>query len=129
MTRLATIAFSLVLALGSGAVHQAVVAQPAAYRGFAAHYKPGLMEYVARKRGLPTGGCLAASPYHRIGTRVSVESLTRGTALTCLIVDVPHPRDRAQVIRRGIIIELDYRSNGVLCYHREPPRKCRVAVQ
>lgn len=95
--------------------------------GFAAHYRPGLMEQVARRRNLPDRGCLVASPYHGIGSRLEVAS-KRGR-LRCLVADVPQPADRAAIVRRRIIVEFDFRSNARLCPARERPENCPVLVR
>lgn len=98
--------------------------------GYAVHYRPHLMERVSRNRGLPIVGCMVASPYHRIGTWLTVSSAQRGRTLHCRVTDVPHPRDRAQIIRRQIIVELDFESAKILCGIRRvneaPPSACRV---
>lgn len=107
------------------------IASAAPRQGFAAHYRKGLMQRVARVRGLPDTGCLIASPFHTIGDHAVVTS-TRGS-LNCLVVDVPHPRDRPSIIRRGIVAELDFESARLLCGIRfagqEPPRNCPVSVR
>lgn len=101
--------------------------------GYAAHYRPHLMERVSRVRGLPVVPCMVASPYHRIGTWLTVTSARRGKTLTCRVTDVPHPRDRASIIRRRIVVELDFRSARILCgieyVGQEPPWACPVGVR
>jgi len=106
-------------------------AQPASYTGFAAHYQKGLMEAVARHRGIPPASCMVAHTYHPIGTVVDVLGLRTGRRLRCLVVDVPRPgRDRASIIRRHIITELDYGSNRVICgSSHEPPSYCPVVTR
>ncbi len=39
-------------------------AAPRERRGFAAHYRPGLMEKVAKRRRMPVVPCMVASPHH-----------------------------------------------------------------
>lgn len=104
-------------------------AQARSRRGFAAHYRSGLMEQVARRRGLdaPAGSCLVASPFEAIGVRLAVRS-ARGSRV-CLVVDVAHPRDRPTIMRRQIVIELDFRTNGQLCPPAERPERCPVTVE
>lgn len=104
----------------------ATVAAPRVQHGYAAAYRAGLMERVSRNRGLPVVGCMIASPTHRIGTWVTVRSV-RGQR-RCRVTDVPHPRDRAAIVRRGIVAELDFRSNRALCPRNERPERCRVEV-
>lgn len=114
----------------------ALLAEPAAAHrtrtGFAAHYRPGLMERVSRNRGLPVVGCMVASPYHRIGTWLTVTSAKRNKTLHCRVTDVPHPRDRKAILRRNIIVELDFGSAKILCgitrVAQDPPWACPVGV-
>lgn len=103
--------------------------QPASYTGFAASYTPGLMEAVARHRGIPPASCMVAHTYHPIGTVVDVLGLRTRRRLRCLVVDIPQPRDRARIIRRRIITELDYASNRIICgSSHEPPSFCPVVT-
>jgi hypothetical protein len=112
--------------VAQGLVVAALGAAPATRQGFAAHYRAGLMEQVARRRGLPDRGCLVASPYEAIGSRLQVAS-RRGT-LHCTVVDVCHPRHCAAIRRRGLVVELDAGSNRRLCPPNERPERCPVRV-
>ncbi|GIV96926.1 MAG: hypothetical protein KatS3mg057_1583 [Herpetosiphonaceae bacterium] len=102
------------------------------YVGFAAHYRPGLMTQVAHNRGMPLVDCMVASPFLPLGTWVTVESQKYGVRKICRVTDVAHPRDRENIIRRGIVIELDFQSATQICrisyYGQEPPRACPVIV-
>ena len=125
-------ALMLLLAVTLGALlPQPVEAKPTTRRGFAAHYGKGTMERVARKRGMSDRGCLVASPFEPLGTRVEVRS--RRGVQSCLVVDIPQRRHRASIIRRGIVVELGWPSAQALCglrYVREqPPSKCPVTVR
>jgi len=98
--------------------------------GFAARYRIGLMEKVAVKRGIAPVGCLVASPFERIGTRLRITSLVNERQRTCTVVDVAHPRDRARIIERGIVVELSHQDARTLCGSVvDPPRQCRVVVK
>lgn len=118
---IAVVLLALLLAL---LLPPVVAAHP--QRGYAAYYRPGLMERVSRNRGLPLVGCMIASPYERIGTWLTVRS-AKGVR-RCRVTDVPQPRDRSAILRRGIVVELDYASNRALCPRNEPPRRCAVEV-
>lgn len=73
---------------------------------------------------------VCASPYHALGTIITVRSSTRSTAWRCIVGDVAHPRDRASIVRRGIVVEVTPRGAMVLCGTvREPPSQCPVTVK
>lgn len=103
---------------------------PARQVGYAAHYRPGAMERVVRKRGLPPGHRYVASPYHPVGTRLTV--CRRDQCVPVVVADVCHPRDCATIRRRGIVVELSFPLARQLCgirrYGQEPPRACPVIV-
>jgi hypothetical protein len=102
------------------------------YSGYAAHYRPGLMAKVSRNRGLPVVSCMVASPFHRVGTWLTVTSRKNGRSLRCRVTDVPHPRDRARIVRRGIVVEVDFTSAKALFGIRRvgqlAPRDCKVII-
>lgn len=94
--------------------------------GVAAMYAPGVMDRVADNRGLPRETCMVAMA-QPIGTRVAVYGDVG--AAECVVMDVPHPRDRSAIAARGIVVELDYRSSWRVC--RNPllgPAQCPVVV-
>lgn len=115
------------------AILHAVQPAPVVHEGFAPHYAPGLMEKVARKRGMPTSGCLASSPLYPLGTVVHVHATRLDKHATCRIVDQSHPRDRARHIRTRRILELSWPDAKRLCGLRfvgqEPPEHCPVIIQ
>src|SRR6187551_1902236 len=88
----------------------ALLIQPAqaAQSGFAARYRPGLMERAAEIHGVrvPPGRELCASPLHPLGTLLTVTSRITGRVWSCIVGDIAHARDRAHILRRGIVIEL-----------------------
>ena len=100
--------------------------------GFAAHYRPGLMQRVARVRGMESVACMVASPHHRIGTWLTVTSHKFKKTLTCRVTDVPRAKDRATLLKRKIVVELDFNSATILCrikrVRERPPSACPVVV-
>jgi hypothetical protein len=99
--------------------------------GFAPRYSPGVMERVARNRGMDVAGCMVSSPFYDIGTRVIVYGRNTDRALSCTVVDVSHPRDRARHIRTKRITELSYPAALALCGRKHinhRPEQCPVVV-
>jgi hypothetical protein len=99
--------------------------------GFAPRYSPGVMERVARNRGMDVAGCMVSSPFYDIGTRVIVYGPNTDRALSCTVVDVSHPRDRARHIRTKRITELSYPAALALCGRKHinhRPEQCPVLV-
>ena len=100
--------------------------------GFAAHYRPGLMDQVARRRGMPRVACMVASPHYALGSWVKVRSQKNARLLYCRVTDVPQPYHRARLQQRKIVVELDFKSATLLCNIRrskqEPPRACPVVL-
>lgn len=107
-------------------------AQPATsatYHGYAARYRPGMMQRVGRNRGM-SANCMVAHTYHGLGTWVVVRGVRLGRSLRCLVVDVPAPRDRASIIRRNIIVELSHEDSRYICGStKQPPSYCEVVTE
>lgn len=103
------------------------------YRGFAAHYRPGLMERVAQRRNMPQTPCMVATPYFALGSWVRVQSRKNGRTLRCRVTDVPQPRHLPQLRKRNIVVELNFASARTLCNiqrsGQEPPRACPVILR
>ena len=123
----------LLLAMLPGVVVPAAVrATGKQHTGFAAHYRPGLMERVARVRGLAVVACMVASPHHRIGTWLSIHSPKRKKTLACRVTDIPKAHHRGALIKKGIVVELDFESAKILCGIKRPrelpPRACTVVT-
>lgn len=82
---------------------------------------------------VPATRKMCASPFHPLGTLLTVTSRVRGRAgrtWRCVVVDVAHERDRATIIRRGIVIELPPSGAMHICGSvTEPPRQCVVSVE
>ena len=99
--------------------------------GGIAYYRKGLMGKVARVRieqGLLTAQqvdtyeCLAASLGREIGDVFVLER--NDTQVTCLVVDVAHPKDEASIRRRGIIAEVDYYTASIFKCIDIRPKDC-----
>jgi hypothetical protein len=105
----------LILALLSSVIESAPSSTPASSRqsGIAKYYSPGVMEAVARKRGLARTGSvqgMAAVPNCGHIGKVAVAAINGRSAERYLIVDCSSPRDRAKHVRQGLVIEVDYSS-------------------
>ena len=117
----------------AAALLAALTTQPASAEqtGYAARYRPGLMERAAEIHGVrvPAGRELCASPTQPLGTLLTVTSRISGHVWRCVVSDVAHPRDRAHILRRGIVIELPPAGALHLCASIvDPPRQCPVIV-
>lgn len=83
-------------------------------------YAPGLMAQVARNRGIPPQSCMVAYTHATDAdmgvTWLEVEGRETGVRRRCLVTDLPRPgRDKANLIRRGVIVELDAESGRIVC--------------
>lgn len=121
---------ALVLALGAGAVQPA---RSPNHVGYAVRYGPGVMESVARTRHAPPAPCYVA--YTLAGDQDMARLWLRiqgpaGT-LDCLVVDLPRPgRDKRNLIKRGVIVELGWPSRWICGEHWSGrARDCRVKVR
>ena len=100
---------ALVVAVGTGSVEWQT--------GLAVRYNVGVMERVARNRGIAPQPCMVAWT-HATDKDIGATWLwVDGPAgrRRCLVVDLPQPRDRPRLVRRGIAVELDYRSSRIVC--------------
>lgn len=87
------------------------------------------MERVATNRGIPHEDCMIAATFERLGTWVTVTSLLNNVSRSCLVVDVPRARDRAQIERKGIIAELSYEMAWEICQSvRRSPQECPIRI-
>ena len=99
------------------------------YEGFAPHYSPKLMAKVAHRRDIVAEGCMISSARHPIRTKLYVYGVRTGELLTCIVVDVSHPRDKARHIRTGREIEVSWEDALRICgSRRERPTDCPVIV-
>ena len=100
--------------------------------GFAPHYRPGLIEQVARNRGLHPVACMVASYHEPIGAWVTVTSRRTGRSERCKVVDTCRPVDCRRLIGKGYVIELGWPAAKRLCLHKRyadrDPTTCRVTV-
>jgi hypothetical protein len=74
---------------------------------------------------------MVSSPFYDIGTRVIVYGPNTDRALSCVVVDVSHPRDRARHIRTKRVVELGYPAALALCGRKHinhRPEQCPVVV-
>jgi len=119
----------------AAALLAALTTQPAAASssGVAARYSSeAKMRRAAAVHGVivPDGIEVCAATFHPLGSIITVRSLRRGTTWTCVVGDIPHPRDRASIIRRRIIVELTPRGAMHICGSvKDPPRSCPVEVR
>lgn len=101
--------------------------------GVAARYRSErTMRRAAEIHGVavPAGLEACASPLEQLGTLLVVTSRRLGTVWRCLVVDVAHPRDRAHILRRQIVVELTPRGAMHICGSvLDPPRLCPVVVE
>ena len=115
---------ALTLAVGVGHVQA----------GYAVRYNPGVMAAVAHNRGIAPVSCMVA-------WTAATERDIGATWLTvvgpagrrrCLVIDLPQPgKDKAGLVRRHIIVELDYQSGAAVCGVRwgGRARECQVRVR
>lgn len=79
---------------------------------------------------MPQVDCMIAATHLPLGKQVVVTG-PRATRL-CRVTDVPRPRDKANLVRRNIIIELDWPTARVMCGlskpSARPPRDCPVTI-
>lgn len=104
---------ALILALGIGPAPS----RSTDYVGYAVRYAPHVMSRVARNRGITWQPHMAAYTYARGEDMGHLWLHIVGPAgeADFLVVDLPQPRDRAGLIRRGVIAELDYQSGFLIC--------------
>ena len=120
--------------LVAAALLAALTTQPAcaSSSGVAARYSSeAKMRRAAAVHGVsvPDGLEVCAATFHPLGSIITVRSLRRRTTWTCVVGDVPHPRDRASIIRRSIIVELTPRGAMHICGSvKDPPRFCPVEI-
>jgi hypothetical protein len=133
MIRIAAALALLYLSIGAGMTARTVYEAVNGRSGFAPHYRPGLIEHVARKRGLRESACMVAAYDWPIGSWVTVTSRTNGRSERCQVVDTCHPRDCRRLKAKGYIVELGWPAAKRLCnlryYGQEPPRKCPVTLR
>jgi hypothetical protein len=92
--------------------------------GIGKYYSPGVMERVARHRGLPVRAHMASVPdCTRLGESVQAE--VNGHLATYEVVDCSAPQDRARHLAEGLVLEVDY--NSARAYF--PPGEGRADVQ
>ena len=101
------------------------------HAGYAPRYAPGVMERVARVRGLEPVGCMVSSARYDVGTWLWVYGVNMDTLLHCRVTDVSQTRDRARHLRTGREIEAGYTEAERLCGASaldKRPEQCPVIV-
>lgn len=104
------------------------------YSGYAAHYSPGLMQKVAKNRGIEPQDCMLSTDLFPLETQVYVESKIDGVdvVLTCLVVDHSAPRDKARHLKNKLYAELDFGSARKVCniskVSEKPWRQCPINI-
>ncbi len=97
--------------------------------GYAAHYSPGVMERVARKRTMSIVSCMISSPTLLIGTWVYVRGQNTDIILHCRVTDVSAPKDKKRHIRAQLIAELNYGATINICGSTKLANKeCPVSI-
>jgi hypothetical protein len=97
--------------------------------GYAAHYGPGVMERVARKRKMPIVSCMISSPTLLIGTWVYVRGQNTNTILHCRVTDVSAPKDKKRHIHAQLIAELNYGATINICGSTKLANKeCPISI-
>lgn len=102
--------------------------------GYAVRYAPGRMGRTADIRSIARQPCMVAwtaAADRDIGeTWLVVEGVKTGRRLRCLVVDLPEPRDRPALIRRGILVELNFESSDICPKGwRGKATECKVRVK
>lgn len=103
--------------------------------GLAVRYAPGLMAQVARNRGIEPQLCMIAYTYARdedMGKLwLEVEGIKTGIKRRCLVVDLPREKDRVNLVRRNILVEIDAASSVAICSPswRGKASECPVRVR
>lgn len=93
------------------------------------------MEAVARTRGIDPQPCMIAYTHATDADMgvlwLEVEGVASGVRRRCLTVDLPRERDKAGLIRRDILVELDHESGQALCGAAWSGKatECRVRVR
>lgn len=116
-----------VLALSLGA------AMVGADTGYAVRYAPNRMERTAAIRQIVQQACMVAWTAATDADIGETWLTVQGPAgrRRCLVVDLPQARDKPSLVRRDILVELDYESGRAICgaQWRGKASECRVLVQ
>lgn len=102
------------------------------YMTYAPHYREGMMEQVARNRGMEIVDCMVSSPIEPLGSWVYVESQVTGFESWCRVTDVSAPEHRDSHIAKNRMLEFGWSITPQMCgisyVAQEPPEKCPVIV-
>jgi hypothetical protein len=125
---------ALVLALGAQpAMYRAQTVRPPDHVGDVVRYAPGRMDDVANNRGIAHHPHMAAYTYarNRDMGRLWLHVEGPAGAADFLVIDLPRPgKDKANLIKRGVVAELDHASGFLICGPRWTgrARDCEVRV-
>ncbi len=127
MTGLAATA-TLILALGVGASGPPRMPD---HVGLGVRYSAGVMGRVATNRGIAWAPHMAAYTFARDEDMGTLHLHIKGPAgeADFLVVDMPHPRDRRNLIARGIVAEMDRASGALICGEAWDGRARDCAIQ
>lgn len=81
---------------------------------FATRYRKGLMQEVAKTRGIEMTWCGMAIDNQPPGSFVMVQGVRTGVRRLCRVVDWSKPRDKARHVRDRLI-ELDHENQALIC--------------
>lgn len=129
-----TIKAALVLALGAQPhTYAAQTVRPPDYRGDVVRYAEGRMGRTADIRGIARAPHMAAFTFAKDDDmgRLWLHIEGPAGAADFLVVDLPRPgRDKANLIKRGVVAELDYASGALICGRRWRGKasECQVKV-
>lgn len=106
---------ALILALGAGIMQP--LRRPPDHAGFVVRYSPGVMGQTATIRGIVRRPHMAAYTFARDADMGRLWLHIRGPAgeADFLVVDLPQPRDKQSLIKRGVVAELDAASGPLIC--------------
>jgi hypothetical protein len=101
--------------------------------GQAVRYAPGVMRKVALHRHITPQGCMVAYTHAKnrdMGRLwLTVEGVKTRIRKRCLVVDLPQTKHKPNLIKRGILVELDWGSSSICPPHWSgAARECAVKV-
>lgn len=89
-------------------------------------YSPGIMERVARNRGMPVVRHMAAVTDCRMIGKHVLASINGRRPTWFRVTDCSHPRDRARHVRSKLVIEVDWNSAVEFGFSRHGHAPARV---
>lgn len=106
---------AIIVCIGAGLL--GAPARPADHVGYAVRYGPGVMGRTASNRGIAWQPHMAAYTFARDEDMGRLWLHIQGPAgeADFLVVDLPRPADRAGLIKRGVVAEVDAASAPLIC--------------